>query len=799
MKLLMKPVASFLSLALIMTAPGLGCYEAAASGFKAVRVAPLSGALGLNVGAIVQLPTSFQGTGLTVPGILMSPTLTSALPLPGGSPQVGVTALPTLAGAAAPVEVVGQSLARAGAVRTAVEPGASWPQRLSTLGEEVNGIISSRDVGEQAAGLGRIFEAGRRLSAAATPDDASNAASAPSAKGTTSMYMRRLGVLPGSSRELGDHAVTPAPPSPNGGSSGSTTKNVVLALTGLLSVAGLLGILGIMSGFFASLLPQAPIGAVDYIYAASGKILVGVAAGIISLGAAGITAYILWRNGFRATAEGGRSSQGGEGRISPELETILRPGNTYDVTVSLVDHPSVTEEDQLVYYLSVLEGIAYQHDRRNGKISVQGITGRDIRVIAGFPAVNRIAYAEGKAPVIFVDKKLRPDVAQRVQEGVNRDDLAALDGKVQITVEIRSNPRNPMILMKGTNGFRTMFYLHEAGEMIRELQARWYKPSTWFPRDADPDKMDAAEQMDLVISYAKLIAAPVDERAERYRASHASLEYLSGHGGSPISWLLPRMGWLLFPAVGYFALTWGAPALAASALLALAATGARSYALYKVADRIGGLYESWGEGLQSRLRSQTSLNESEKARLAQGMYDLLSFPRRIRVFGRYYPIGTDENWHRWASRFRTYLASFLDDKSRRELVRLSFERSQYALGRLGKRDTTDANAYFSALMPLRLHPLLNERQKIDAIESLLEFHEKALGQQGFIYPTDGQGFDEVDQMLRDGQIPSESIRNFFPRFYALLDRPLFLESRPFLLKVLNRMRENFKEQDARKL
>ena len=45
MKLLIKPVASFLSLSLIMTTPGLGCYEAAASGFKAARVAPLSGTL----------------------------------------------------------------------------------------------------------------------------------------------------------------------------------------------------------------------------------------------------------------------------------------------------------------------------------------------------------------------------------------------------------------------------------------------------------------------------------------------------------------------------------------------------------------------------------------------------------------------------------------------------------------------------------------------------------------------------------------------------------------------------------
>ncbi|MEK7857564.1 MAG: hypothetical protein AAB320_00360 [Elusimicrobiota bacterium] len=480
----MKPIAPLLSLSLILTAPGLSCFEAAAASFNIVRVTPPSSAMSFNPGSLGRLPVSYQGAGLTAPGLLPPPSLTSALTLPRGYPQSSATALPTLAGAAAPA-----------AVPAAVEPGASWQQRLSSLGDEIKAIVSSRDIGDQAAGLGRIFEADRILSAT-TP---------------------------------GEGGFVPA-----------TRK----AASGLKT-------------------PKA--------------------------------------------------AAGGAGQISPE--------------------------------------------------------------------------------------------------GMREHRFEAL----------------------------------------------------------------------------------MDERAERYRSAHARLEFLSGHANGLSSALVSHMDWMLLPIVG-FTLAWNMPVLAAVALLTLAATAARSYALYKVADRIGGLYESWGQGLQSLLRLEPSLDGSEKARLAQGMYDLLSFPRRVRVFGRYYPISVDENWHRWASIFRTHLASFLDDRSRRELVRLSFERSQYALGRISQRDTTDANAYFSVLMPLRLHTLLNERQKKDSIESMLEFYERALWVQGFTYPMDGQGFDEVDQMLRDRQIPRESIRSFYPRFYALLDRQPFLESRPLLLKVLNRMRENFKEK-----
>ncbi|MDP3542177.1 MAG: hypothetical protein Q8T11_06855 [Elusimicrobiota bacterium] len=395
------------------------------------------------------------------------------------------------------------------------------------------------------------------------------------------------------------------------------------------------------------------------------------------------------------------------GRISPELENILRPGKFYDVTVDLVSRPTVAEEDQLIYYLSSLDGVSYRRDRRSEKIEVQGITGRDIRVIAGFPAVNRIAGA----------------AADAAAKGAVLDGVAAAPGR-----------------------------------------------------------------------HDRLFTVLMDERAERFRASHGRPEFLSGHGNSLLSTFAGRMGWMGISAAVAFALTGNVPALAASAFLTLAATAARGHALHRAGQEIGGLYEAWGLGLESLLRLTPSMTESEKARLALGMYDLLSFPRRVRVFGRYYPPGIDDQWHRWASKFRSHLASHLNVNRRLELTRLSFERSRHAIEQAGKRGMTDTNAYFSALMPLRLHPLLNERQNVYAIESLLEFHERWLWVTDFRYPMDGHGFDEVDQMLRDGKIPGESIRRFYPRFHALLDRPRFSESRPLLLKILNRMSESLPEK-----
>ncbi|MBI5596463.1 MAG: M48 family metalloprotease [Elusimicrobia bacterium] len=82
------------------------------------------------------------------------------------------------------------------------------------------------------------------------------------------------------------------------------------------------------------------------------------------------------------------------GKISPALEKVLESAKRYEVSVRLVPGTPVSAEDQLVYYLSRLEGVSYRYDRGTSLISVSGITGRDIRVIAGFPAVRFISSAE---------------------------------------------------------------------------------------------------------------------------------------------------------------------------------------------------------------------------------------------------------------------------------------------------------------------------------------------------------------------------------------------------------------------
>ena len=85
------------------------------------------------------------------------------------------------------------------------------------------------------------------------------------------------------------------------------------------------------------------------------------------------------------------SSARGAGVIAQELEAVLRPGEVYDVAVGLHEGASVTETDQFVYYVS---HAARNWERGTHGYVLRGISGRDIRVIAGFPAVRRIAAAE---------------------------------------------------------------------------------------------------------------------------------------------------------------------------------------------------------------------------------------------------------------------------------------------------------------------------------------------------------------------------------------------------------------------
>jgi hypothetical protein len=88
-----------------------------------------------------------------------------------------------------------------------------------------------------------------------------------------------------------------------------------------------------------------------------------------------------------------RVGRRGTKTIAPELDRVLQPDRIYAVTISLAAAPSVAEVDRLVYYLSVLDGVRYRHDRRRKRILVQDITGRDIRVVAGFSGIRRIASA----------------------------------------------------------------------------------------------------------------------------------------------------------------------------------------------------------------------------------------------------------------------------------------------------------------------------------------------------------------------------------------------------------------------
>ncbi len=85
--------------------------------------------------------------------------------------------------------------------------------------------------------------------------------------------------------------------------------------------------------------------------------------------------------------------------------------------------------------------------------------------------------------------------------------MPSLPEGFEARIEPHFNPRNPVVLMRGPKGFRTMFYLHEAREMVREIGFRWWKPSTWLSRDADPSKMDYRAQLDAIAEYARLVAS----------------------------------------------------------------------------------------------------------------------------------------------------------------------------------------------------------------------------------------------------------------------------------------------------
>lgn len=87
------------------------------------------------------------------------------------------------------------------------------------------------------------------------------------------------------------------------------------------------------------------------------------------------------------------------GKLSRGLAEALKTATRLDVRVDLVPGVSVAAEDQLVYYLSRLEGVSTSYDRDAGRMVVSGIHARDIRVIEGFSAVRFISLAGAAAPV----------------------------------------------------------------------------------------------------------------------------------------------------------------------------------------------------------------------------------------------------------------------------------------------------------------------------------------------------------------------------------------------------------------
>lgn len=104
------------------------------------------------------------------------------------------------------------------------------------------------------------------------------------------------------------------------------------------------------------------------------------------------------------------------GKIAPGLERVLRPGGRYDVVIHLrAEELPVTEEDQLIYYLSRLEGVRYDYRPHSGLVRVRAIMGRDIRVVAGFPAVlyiEKTGFRRGQEAALSASGDFLDDAVQ---------------------------------------------------------------------------------------------------------------------------------------------------------------------------------------------------------------------------------------------------------------------------------------------------------------------------------------------------------------------------------------------------
>ncbi|MBI5239768.1 MAG: Zn-dependent oligopeptidase [Elusimicrobia bacterium] len=109
----------------------------------------------------------------------------------------------------------------------------------------------------------------------------------------------------------------------------------------------------------------------------------------------------------------------------------------------------------------------------------------------------------------LVEEKMAEPAKTAIKEALTsmKDRLLPLAGKVQLRFESHYNPRNPLVLVQAANGRRSMFYLHEARELLWKARFSWRDPRTWLPRlAADPDTMDLGRQVEAAVSFAELLA-----------------------------------------------------------------------------------------------------------------------------------------------------------------------------------------------------------------------------------------------------------------------------------------------------
>jgi ATP-dependent Lon protease len=83
----------------------------------------------------------------------------------------------------------------------------------------------------------------------------------------------------------------------------------------------------------------------------------------------------------------------------------------------------------------------------------------------------------------------------------------AVRGPITVTLQPTADPRDPTVVITGPQGVVDRYPLHEAREVVRQATKRWWNPSTWSSRMAEPATMDVEAQQAAVTAYADLLAA----------------------------------------------------------------------------------------------------------------------------------------------------------------------------------------------------------------------------------------------------------------------------------------------------